>query len=124
MAISYFGADIDGEYILNNVKEIGKYLKKKLFTLKEDWRQIGEVRGLGLHIGIELVKNRDTREADHAGCKAVRDAGLRNGIIFGLGGSGYGKNVIKIKPPFIITKLQADEILSKLQQSMSDVYNK
>jgi 4-aminobutyrate aminotransferase-like enzyme len=54
----------------------------------------------------------------------MRDTGFENGIIFGVGGSGQGKNVLKIKPPLITTKSQADEILSKYEKTLKDVFKK
>jgi 4-aminobutyrate aminotransferase-like enzyme len=113
---------IERDKILDNVKTVGNYLKEKLITMQRDWPQMGEVRGLGFHIGIDLVKNLKTREPDYSGCTGLRDKGLENGIIFGVGGTGMGKNVLKIKPPLITTKTQADEILKKYEITLNLVY--
>jgi len=107
--------------ILENVRKVSAYLEENLNRLKKDFPRIGDVRVLGFHIGIELVKDSDTREADYAGCSAVREKGFDNGIIFGVGGSGLGKNVLKIKPPLITTKEQADEILEKFETTLRQV---
>jgi len=112
---------IERHNILENVRKVSAYLEKNLNELKKDFPQIGDVRVLGFHIGIDLVKNSDTREADYAGCSAVREKGFDNGIIFGVGGSGLGKNVLKIKPPLITTKEQADEILEKFETTLRQV---
>jgi 4-aminobutyrate aminotransferase/4-aminobutyrate aminotransferase/(S)-3-amino-2-methylpropionate transaminase len=113
---------MERDNILENVRDVGNYLKDNLLSLQKDWPQMGDIRAFGFHIGIDFVKNPESREPDSANCTAVRDAGLTNGIIFGLGGSGDGKNVLKIKPPLITTKKQADEILEKLVKSLNDVY--
>ncbi len=73
---------------------------------------------LGFHIGLEIVKDPETREPDYEGCNLLREKGLNNGIIFGLGGSGKGKNVLKIKPPLITKLKQADEIFEKLEKNI------
>jgi 4-aminobutyrate aminotransferase-like enzyme len=52
----------------------------------------------------------------------MRDRGFENGVIFGVGGSGKGKNVLKIKPPLITTKEQSDEILEKFEKTFKQVY--
>ena len=113
---------IERDNIFENVKKVGGYLKDNLVALQKEWPQIGDVRALGFHIGIDLVKDPETHEADYDGCARVRDAGFTKGIIFGLGGSGNGKNVIKIKPPLITTMEQADEILSKFQDCLKIAY--
>ena len=113
---------IERDNILQNVKKVGGYLKDNLIVLQKVWPQIGEVRALGLHIGIDLVKDPETHETDYEGCTRVREAGFTEGIIFGVGGSGKGKNIIKIKPPLITTMEQADEILSKFEDSLKIAY--
>jgi len=90
--------------------------------MQKDWPQMGEVRAIGFHIGIDLVKDPGTREPDYEGCTAMRNKGFENGIIFGVGGCGKGKNVLKIKPPLITTKEQADDILERYETTIKQVY--
>lgn len=113
---------IERDNILSNVKEVGGYIRDSLVSIQKNWPQMGEIRGLGFHIGIDLVKDRDTREPDYSGCSAMRNKGFDNGIIFGLGGSGKGKNVLKIKPPLITTKDQADDILERYETTLKQVF--
>lgn len=113
---------IERDNILDNVNRVGGYLKDELIKMQKNWPQIGEVRALGFHIGLEIVKDAETREPDYQGCTAIRDKGFNNGIIFGDGGSGKGKNVLLIKPPLITTLKQADEILEKLEATLKNVY--
>jgi 4-aminobutyrate aminotransferase len=101
--------------ILENVKTVGSYLKENLLKIQKDYEQIGDVRAIGFHIGVEFVKDRHSRKPDGETVMKIRKAGLENGIIFGLGGTGEFKNVLKIKPPLITTKLQADDILEKFE---------
>ena len=113
---------IERDNILGNVKKVGGYIRDNLLNLQKEWPQMGDIRALGFHIGIEFVKDRKTREADYEGCSAMRDVGFKNGIIFGVGGSGLGKNVLKIKPPLITTKEQADDILERFEMTLKQVY--
>ena len=113
---------IERDNILKNVREVGGFIAGEVILMQKQYPQIGEVRGLGFHIGIEFVKDPQTREADYAGCSAMRDRGFDVGIIFGVGGSGKGKNVLKIKPPLITTKKQAGEIMDKFSKTIKKVY--
>ncbi|MBN1298925.1 MAG: aspartate aminotransferase family protein [Actinobacteria bacterium] len=113
---------IERDNILENVREVGAFIRDGLLKMQKNSSHIGEVRGIGFHIGIDLVKDRQTREPDYSGCTAVRDGGFKNGIIFGVGGTGKGKCVLKIKPPLITTKEQGSEILEKFAATMKDVY--
>jgi 4-aminobutyrate aminotransferase-like enzyme len=113
---------IERDNILDNVKKVGGYIADTIKGMQKDRGSIGEVRGLGFHIGIDLVKDRKSREPDYSGCSAMRDKGFENGIIFGVGGSGMGKNVLKIKPPLITTREQADDILERFETTLKQVY--
>jgi 4-aminobutyrate aminotransferase-like enzyme len=75
------------------------------------------VRQAGLHIGVELVKDPVTRAPNPELYAAVRKQGFEHGIIFGLGGTA--KNVLKVKPPLIVTKEEADTILELFRASLS-----
>lgn len=113
---------IERDNILQNVRDVGGYLKEELLKLQKDWPQMGDVRAVGFHIGVEFVTDPDSREPDYAGCTNMRETGFSNGIIFGVGGTGQGKAVLKIKPPLITTKAQADEILEKYEKTLKDVF--
>ena len=90
----------------------------KLRELQKHNSLIGEVRGLGLMIGVELVKDEKltpaTSEAD-----AIRDALLRQGVLVGVGGV-YG-NVIRFQPPLIITRPQIDRAIDAFATALQEV---
>ncbi len=113
---------IERDNVLDNVKAVGGYLKDELVKLQKNWPQMGDVRAIGFHIGIEFVKDPETREPDYAGCASMRKEGFSNGIIFGAGGTGEGKAVLKIKPPLITTKAQADEIVERYTMALEEVF--
>jgi len=113
---------IERDNILANVRNVGAFIRDELLKMQEKSDHIGDVRAIGFHIGIEFVKDKQTREPDYKGCTQVRDTGFNNRIIFGVGGTGQGKAVLKIKPPLITTKEQGSEILEKFGKTMKDVY--
>jgi 4-aminobutyrate aminotransferase-like enzyme len=115
---------IKRDKIFENVKEVGAYLGEELMKLKKDYPEMGDVRALGFHIGIEFIKDPATKEPDYEGCSKMRAEGFKNGIIFGDGGVAGGKNVLKIKPPLITTKDEADTILELYLKCLKKVYSK
>ena len=108
--------------VLANCREMGKYLGDAVKALAAKFPQIGDVRQAGLHIGIEFVADPVGKTPLPKETVAIRDAGFRNGIIFGLG--GVRKNVLKIKPPLIVNRAECDEILEKFEKSVGEVLRK
>lgn len=108
--------------VLENCRKMGKYLGDKIRDMMHEFPEIGDVRQAGLHIGVEFVKDPLTKEPIPEETKAIRVAGLKNGIIFGLGGARV--NVLKVKPPLIVNKEECDEILDKFRKTVNDVLRK
>jgi 4-aminobutyrate aminotransferase-like enzyme/Ser/Thr protein kinase RdoA (MazF antagonist) len=103
---------IEREGLQGNALEIGRELIEGLETLKGKHALIGDVRGAGLYLGIELVLDRDTREpapehAAHA-VERMRERGIL------LSTDGPDHNVIKIKPPLVFSQEDADRVLRTL----------
>ena len=98
-------------------EEIGKYLMDKLNELKDKNPLIGDVRGKGLMIGIELIRDKNKTPATDITSK-IRDRALHSGLLIGKGGI-YG-NVIRFQPPLIITKVQLDEAVSILENILEE----
>ena len=95
---------LEKENIPARSTEMGNYARTKLRELQEGNVLIGEVRGLGLMIGVELVKDQNQTPASGE-AEAVRDCMLRKGVLVGVGGV-YG-NVIRFQPPLVML----DEVL-------------
>jgi len=102
--------------ILENCNRMGDYLGAGLRRLQKDRPRIGDVRQAGLHIGVELVKDPETREPDPELFARVRAYSLEHGVLFGVG--GMHKNVLKVKPPFIISRQEADTVLGVLADAL------
>jgi alanine-glyoxylate transaminase/(R)-3-amino-2-methylpropionate-pyruvate transaminase len=110
---------IDEEEIQERARTIGGYLKDKLLALQDKHFLIGEVRGMGLMLGVELVKDRQTKEAATAETADVVEKAKDRGLLVGKGGL-YG-NVIRVKPPMCITKADCDFLVDCLDACMSEV---
>jgi 4-aminobutyrate aminotransferase-like enzyme len=98
--------------------ETGEYAMNKLRDIQKQNSLIGEVRGLGLMIGVELVRDEKLTPANTE-AEAVRDALLRQGVLVGVGGV-YG-NVVRFQPPLIITKQQIDHALDAFATALKEV---
>jgi 4-aminobutyrate aminotransferase-like enzyme len=110
---------IEQEDLLENTRRMGAYIEKGLRELQRDYPEMGDIRAIGLHIGIEFVEDPVTKKPTVDKCVAIRDAGMKLGAIFGLGGAH--RNVLKIKPPLIVNQSEADEILDIVHRAMQRV---
>jgi alanine-glyoxylate transaminase / (R)-3-amino-2-methylpropionate-pyruvate transaminase len=97
---------IDEEGLMDNARVVGGHLKAGLERLAEKHPLIGVVRGKGLMLGVELVRDRRTKEPATAETMAVMEAARESGVLLGKGGL-YG-NVLRIKPPLCVTREDAD----------------
>jgi len=106
---------IKEEGLQENAWEVGSYLLNQLKNLQNHHDLIGEVRGKGLFIGIELVKD-DLVPADAEAQTIVNQ--MKN-IGFLLSTDGPNHNIIKIKPPLVFNKKNADELVEKIDERIS-----
>jgi ethanolamine-phosphate phospho-lyase len=107
---------LEEENLPQNALEIGDYLKANLNDLKKQFPVIGDVRGAGLLLGIEFVKDPDTLEPYAALAGQVKNRLKASRILVGT--DGPFKNVIKIKPPLCIDKKDADIFLRALEEAL------
>ena len=110
---------IEREGLQANALKTGNYLKTGMTRLAEKHSLIGEVRGLGLMLGVELVKDRRTREPAKQECAAVFEKARDLGLLIGKG--GLWGNTLRIKPPMCITIADADFLLQVLDASLQTV---
>ena len=106
------------ERLCDQTLEKGTYLIDRLTELKQDMSLIGEVRGLGLMVGIELVTD-EKRTPATADAEAVRDHCLSNGVLVGVGGV-YG-NVVRVQPPLVITRQQIDQAVQAIANAVKQL---
>jgi alanine-glyoxylate transaminase/(R)-3-amino-2-methylpropionate-pyruvate transaminase len=108
---------IDRDNIQQNAREVGGHLKERLAELQDRHQLIGEVRGLGLMLGVELVRDRQSKEPASTEAADVLEKAKERGLILGKGGL-FG-NTLRIKPPMCITKDDADFIVDCLDEVLS-----
>ncbi len=111
------------EYLLShdlqaNAKTVGSFLLGGLRRLQEGLEVVGDVRGKGLMIGVELVEPGTTRPSAAAASQVLEEARAR-GVLIGKGGL-YG-NVLRIAPPLSVSKQQAEEALAVLGDALQVV---
>ena len=110
--------EIEDRDLRQNAKTVGAYFGAKLEELKEKHSLIGDVRGMGLMQGIELVRDRETKEPAPAALAQVFEGAKKRGVLIGKGGL-YG-NVIRLGPPLIAKKDHIDELITALDASFAE----
>ena len=116
---------LDRDDLLTNVRTIGAQLLSELKLSFGDHLNVGDIRGRGLLIGIELVEDRETKApADRSLSGRIKQAAMDRGLIIYPGGGtadGHAGAHILLAPPFIYDGNNVDELVSKLQLVLKDV---
>jgi len=106
------------EGLPSRAAQMGGYITEKLKRLQDEHELIGDVRGPGLFIGVELVRNKRTKEKATKEAITVIQESLKRGVMFGLSNMPGIGNVIKIKPPLIISRELADKALNVFSDAL------
>jgi 4-aminobutyrate aminotransferase len=110
---------IEEEGLLENASAMGARLRAGLDALKEKHTLIGDVRGMGLMQGVELVTDRDTKEPAAAATNRLMEETKKRGVLIGKGGL-YG-NTLRIAPCLNIGAADIDAFLSLLDEGLAAV---
>jgi 4-aminobutyrate aminotransferase len=105
--------------LMKNAAEVGQYLHDMLKELAGRHSLIGDVRGRGLMIGIELVRDRVTKERATTERDALVMAAFRRGLLV----LSAGQNVIRLSPPLVLTRAQAETAVRILDESLREITN-
>jgi 4-aminobutyrate aminotransferase len=105
------------EGLIENAARMGKYLLERLKELQKRFPLIGDVRGKGLMIGIELVKDPETKEKAIEERSQVIQACFEKGLLI----LGCGENVVRFIPPLILTQREADTALAIFEEALKKV---
>jgi 4-aminobutyrate aminotransferase len=110
---------IEEENLLENADTMGRHFRGKLEELQQKYPLIGDVRGMGLMQGLELVKDRSTKEPAPEATAQVMERAKENGLLIGKGGL-YG-NVLRLSPMLNIGRADVDEAVRILDKSFGEV---
>ncbi len=110
---------IEKENLQANALKLGNHLLAGLNKLKEKHRIIGDVRGKGLMLGIELVKDRATKAPATAECAQAVETAKDLGLLLGKGGL-WGQT-IRFAPPMCLTPADADFVLAVLDETFASI---
>jgi 4-aminobutyrate aminotransferase-like enzyme/Ser/Thr protein kinase RdoA (MazF antagonist) len=110
---------IRDEALQRNASDVGAHLQARLHELAGRHRGIGDVRGCGLFVGIEMVRDHETRSPDAELASSVVDRMKDLGVLLSTDGPDH--NVIKIKPPLCFTQEDADTVVNELDNVLADL---
>jgi 4-aminobutyrate aminotransferase-like enzyme len=108
---------IEDEGLVANAARLGDQLRTAIRALAATRPAIGDVRGRGLMVGVDLVTDRSTREPDREMAKRVMNEMRERGVLIST--TGRDGNVLKIRPPLVLTDEQATLIVSALDEALA-----
>jgi len=110
---------LENENMMKNAQSVGTYAIDQLNILKQRHEIIGDVRGVGLFIGIEFVKDKKTKTPASAECTELQKLLKKRFVIISVEGPYY--NVLKFKPPMTFGKEDVDYLIKALEESIKEV---
>jgi 4-aminobutyrate aminotransferase len=108
---------IENEGLLANSTEIGNHMLKRMADWPRKHRLVGDVRGRGLMIGVEIVKDQKTKEYGHVERDRIVELAFERGLLF----LGCGPSTVRISPPLVVTREEADAAMDALEESIEIV---
>jgi len=108
---------IEKEGLLKNSQVVGDHMMKRMADWPKKHKIVGDVRGLGLMIGVEIVKDQTTREYGASERDRIVETAFERGVLF----LGCGPSTVRIAPPLIVTRDEADVAMDALEESIAVV---
>ncbi|HUB01971.1 MAG TPA: acetyl ornithine aminotransferase family protein [Terriglobales bacterium] len=108
---------IENESLLQNAHEVGGHMMKRMADWPKKHAIVGDVRGRGLMLGVDIVKDQKTREYGAAERDRVVEMAFERGVLF----LGCGPSTVRIAPPLIVTRDEADVAMDALEESIAAV---
>lgn len=110
---------IEEEHLVENAATVGDYVLQSFKKLQDKHDIVGDVRGKGLFFGLDLVKDRTTKEPAHAEAKTIVNQMRDRGVL--MGKIGEHDNILKLRPPLCFSKDNADLLVSTLNDVLSSL---
>ena len=108
---------IENENLMLNAKHTGNYLLNEFNKLKYKYNKLGDIRGHGYFLGLELVNDGDELEPATALASNIVNDLRENAVLFST--DGPDENVLKFKPPMVLSKTDADFLIQKVDASLA-----
>ena len=109
----------EDERLVERAEQIGETMRNRMLSWQERWRRIGDVRGLGAMLAIELVRDPQTKEPDAAIATRIADAAAQRGLL--LLKAGVHSNCIRVLTPLVISDAELDEALDVWEAAIESV---
>lgn len=109
--------------LLKRCGELNEYIINRLLEMQRKYEIIGDIRGPGLAIGVELVKDRESKEPAIEEAAKIAQMAFTKGVIFGVSKYADMGHVLKIKPPLVITDEEVEKVLKVFEKCISRVSN-
>ena len=104
---------------MQNAERVGAQLRRSIESLAKRHPLIGDVRGAGLFLGVELVRDRESLEPANDETRSVANKMRDAGVLVGI--DGPHANVLKIRPPLVFTEVDAKRLVEALQKALSSI---
>jgi 4-aminobutyrate aminotransferase len=108
---------INSEKLMENAVKMGRVAMKRLEEMKEDYEIVGDVRGKGLFIGVEIVKSKKTKECGVHESQAVAKACFKDGLVL----ISAGRNTLRVIPPLNVAREELEEGLDVMEDAIAKV---
>ena len=110
---------IQDEGLIENAEKIGGYLKTELLKIKDDFDYLGDIRGPGLFIGLDIVDNKEDKNPDKEKAIEIVEILKSKGVL--ISNAGQYRNVLKLRPPLVFDIDNANFLLDTLNQAFREV---
>ena len=112
--------ELEESELMANVVDVGGYLRAALDQLQSEHQCMGDVRGHGLALGVDWVTDRESRAPDQHGVGRVVNRLRERGFLAGSGGSL--RNVLKLRPPLVFSRDNADLFLDAFSETLGELH--
>ena len=109
---------IEDEKLIANAADVGRLLRDELILVTQGHPRIGEVRGTGLYIGVEVVA--DSGDPDRAGAKALVNAMRERRVLISV--CGHDGSVLKIRPPLVFSRSDVDWFCTEFASALASAF--
>jgi len=110
---------IKDEFLIERANTLGTYIQKRFKEMQQHYDVIGDVRGKGLSIGVELVKDKATKEKDPTAAIKITHRCWEQGVLLIF----LAENILRVQPPLVIDRVDLDKALTIIEEAIKDYEN-